>query len=251
MQYAPSAATVRKDVRSLMDFREHSALGHCQGCPVRLDGICSALDGTGLIRLRGISSRRTFRRGQHIHVAEEPQAFFGAIVSGAVKLIRILFDGRQQVVGLSLATDSVGRAFGRQSAYYAQAATDVELCCFAYPDFERMLGDVPSLKHRLLEQTLEDRDAALDWMVLLGRKSAQERVASFLLMLTERATSDGPARTAFDLPLRREEIADFLGLTYETVSRQFGLLKDRGLIGLSGRRHVTVLDIPALADAAG
>ena len=238
-----------------MTVGEQAEPAPCRACAVRRRGICGALAAEELKSFRTIASRRSFARGQHIHVAEADQEFFGAIVSGAVKLIKILVDGRQQVVGLLLPSDSVGRAFARRSPYFAQATGEVELCCFSYPAFERMLADFPGLKQRLLEQTLDERDAALDWMVLLGRKTAEERVASFLLMLTRRTAAlqeaGAPSPYRFDLPLKREEIADFLGLTYETVCRQLKVLKDRGLIELMGRRRVTVLDFGRLAEAAG
>ncbi len=114
------------------------------------------------------------------------------------------------------------------------------------------------VKQRLLEQTLDELDSALDWMVLLGRKTAEERVATLLLMLATRASlhSDRQETTptrlqTLDLHLTREEIADFLGLAHETVCRQLSMLKRRGLIELTGRRQVTVPDVGALAGAAG
>jgi CRP/FNR family transcriptional regulator len=221
-------------------------------------GICNALHCDELKRFRTIASRRKFAPGQQIHLADEKPEFFGAVVSGVVKLTKILFDGRQQVVGLQLPPDSVGRAFGRKTPCFAEAATEVELCCFPYAGFERMLEDFPGLKQRLLEQTLDELDSALDWMVLLGRKTAEERVASLLLMLAARSAPQSDGETArpagaqtLDLHLKREEIADFLGLTYETICRQISLLKKRGLIQIAGRRRVVVPDVDALARAAG
>lgn len=238
-----------------MTVRMDEALGRCMSCIVRDMGICNGLLREELMCFRSIASRRVFAPGQQIHLADEKPDFFGAVVSGVVKMTKILFDGRQQVVGLLLPGDSVGRAFGRKTPYFAEAATQVELCCFPYAGFERMLEEFPGLKQRLLEQTLDELDSALDWMVLLGRKTAEERVASLLVMLATRSTvrKDGaPARSqTLELHLKRGEIADFLGLTYETVSRQLSLLKKRGLIQLAGRRRVTVPDVAALAMVAG
>lgn len=241
-----------------MTLHQEGALGRCMPCVVRRMGICNALTCNELKQFRTIAGRRTFAPGQHIHLADEKPEFFSAVVSGVVKLTKVLFDGRQQVVGLLLPPDSVGRALGRKTPYFAQAATEVELCCFPYAGFERMLEDYPELKQRLLEQTLDELDGALDWMVLLGRKTAEERVASLLVMLATRSSiNDGDEETGpgcrqtLELHLKREEIADFLGLTYETVCRQFSMLKKRGLIELTGRRRVTVPDVGALAVAAG
>lgn len=241
-----------------MNLHHEDVLGRCASCVVRRKGICNALNCDELKQFRTIAGRRTFAPGQHIHLADEKPEFFSAVVSGVVKLTKVLFDGRQQVVGLLLPPDSVGRALGRKTPYFAQAATEVELCCFPYAGFERMLEDYPGLKQKLLEQTLDELDGALDWMVLLGRKTAEERVASLLVMLATRSailddseeTAPGSPQT-LDLHLKREEIADFLGLTYETVCRQFAMLKKRGLIDLAGRRRVTVPDVDALGAAAG
>ncbi|GAB4228135.1 MAG: Crp/Fnr family transcriptional regulator FnrL [Methyloligellaceae bacterium] len=232
--------------------------GRCASCIVRETGICNALLCAELSRFRCIASRRVFAPGQQIHAADERPEFFGAIMSGVVKMTKILFDGRQQVVGLLLPGDSVGRVFGRKTPYFTEAVTRVELCCFPYAGFERMLEAFPGLKQRLLEQTLDELDTALDWMVLLGRKTAEERVASLLVMLARRSRirrrgkHGAPAcAQTLELHLKREEIADFLGLTYETVCRQLSLLQKRGLIQLAGRKRVRVPDLGALALLAG
>jgi CRP/FNR family transcriptional regulator len=242
----------------LMTCPQNKTLGRCVSCVVRRMGICNALDTDELMQFKTIASRRTIAPGQHIHLADEKPEFFGAVVAGVIKQTKILFDGRQQVVGLLLPPDSVGHPFGRKATYFAQAATQVELCCFPYAGFERMMADFPGLKQRLLEQTLDELDSALDWMVLLGRKTAEERVASLLLMLATRSSllSEGngglPGQSeTFQLHLKRQEIADFLGLTYETVSRQFTILKKAGLIEIAGRRRITIPDVDGLARAAG
>ena len=241
-----------------MTCPQDETFGRCVSCVVRQLGLGNALDRDELMRFKTIASRRTFAPGQLIHLPDEKPKFFGAVVSGVVKQTKILFDGRQQVVGLLLPPDSVGREFGRKATCFAEAATHVELCCFPYAGFERMMEDFPSLKQRLLEQTLDELDSAMDWMVLLGRKTAEERVASLLLMLATRSSlSNGgegsaPAQSqTFQLRLKRQEIADFLGLTYETVSRQFSTLNKAGLIEMTGRRRITVPDVGTLTRAAG
>jgi CRP/FNR family transcriptional regulator len=166
-------------------------------------------------------------------------------------------DGRQQVVGLLLPPDFLGRAFSKSNPYFAEAASEVELCCFPHAKFERMLEDFSSLKQRLLEQTLNELDSARDWMVWLGRKTAEERVASLFLMLAERWTEaergqeTGAQNRVIELHLKRDEMADFLGLTYETVCRQISSLKRKGVIQLSGTRRFSVPNVSALTKIAG
>ena len=160
-----------------MTCPQDETLGRCVSCVVRRIGMCNALDPDEMMRFKTIASRRTIAPGQHIHLADEKPEFFGAVVSGVIKQTKILFDGRQQVVGLLLPPDSVGHPFGRKATYFAQAATKVEsYAVFRLPVSSGMMADFPGLKQRLLEQTLDELDSALDWMVLLGRKTAEERV---------------------------------------------------------------------------
>ena len=134
---------------------------------------------------------------------------YSNVLSGVVKLTKTLSDGRQQIVGLQFAPDFLGRPFKTESAVSAEAATRVELCSFPRGVMERMMADQPDLKHRLLQQTLKELDEARDWMVTLGRKTAAEKVASFLLMIARNIdpAEAGQRGTTFDLPLSRAEIA--------------------------------------------
>lgn len=240
-----------------MNADKISELGRCHSCVIRRKGLCNALTHEELLRFRKIANRRLYKPGQNILQSDDEPDFFAAVITGVVKLTKVLFDGRQQVVDLLLPLDCLGQVFGRRNSYFAQAATEVELCCFPYSGFEQMMEDFPYLKQRFLEQTLDDLDSARDWMVLLGRKTAQERVASLLLMLAMRsnyteADHNGTAQpTTLDLHLKRHEIADFLGLTYETVCRQFTALKNQGLIEQPSKRRFSIPDTQALARAAG
>ena len=120
-----------------------------------------------------------------------------------------------------------------------------------------MLKKFPDLEHRLFERTLDELDAAREWMLLLGRKSAEEKVASFLLMLAKRAGIIGCAHSAeqsearFVLPITRADMADYLGLTIETVSRQITRLKVAGAVRVVDQRTFMVPDTDRLADVAG
>ena len=188
---------------------------------------------------------------------EDTAEMFANVVSGVIKLAKTLADGRQQIVGLLFAPDFVGRAYSRNNPYFAEAATDVELCCFPRESFEALLKEVPDLEHRLFERTLDELDSAREWMLLLGRKTAEEKVASFLCLIAKRAIMTGcPHHAAggepeFELPLTRADMADYLGLTIETVSRQITKLKTRGFIRLIDTHHFVVPDIHALCELAG
>ena len=164
-------------------------------------------------------------------------------------------DGRTQMVGLLLPSDFVGRPGREGSAYDVTATTDVVMCCFRKKPFEKMMRETPHISHRLLEMTLDELDAAREWMLVLGRKTAREKIASLLSIIARRdpAQVAQPASkaVAFDLPLTREAMADYLGLTLETVSRQVSALKRDGVIVLEGKRHVVVPDMDRLLEEAG
>lgn len=236
---------------------EASNLGRCATCLIRHSGLCSALSDDELFRFSKVAHLQSFRPGERILSSDDSGDFFGAISSGVVKVTKILIDGRQQIVSLLFPPDFLGQAFGKSNAYFAEAATQVELCRFERVGFQRMVDEYAGLNKHLLEQSIADLHTAHDWMILLGRKTAAEKVASLLLMLATRsmpaAVEDSGSRRSADieLHLKRGEIADFLGLTHETVSRQMAALKNTGIVKFNGTRRFVVLDLEALAAAAG
>lgn len=225
---------------------------HCELCALRHQGICGALSSDELAELSKISRHNKFKRGSVIMSAEMPVDFFCNIISGVVKLNKTTEDGRQSIVGLLFPPDFLGRVFAETNPYFAEAVTDVELCCFPHHEFEKLLGKYEGLERRLFEHTLDELDCARDWMFLLGRKSAEEKVASLLLLIAKRAAMIGCnhtipfANATFEMQLPRADIADYLGLTIETVSRQMTKLKKSGTIDLRDQRQITVNDMDAL-----
>ena len=212
----------------------------CSECAVRSGALCCALSPEQLAALNRISYRRRYAAGRVI-CDIDTQDWFGNVISGVVKLTKTLPDGRQQIVELLFPSDFLGRPFRAVGAYAAEAATAVELCCFGRQHFEGLMHEWPNLKQLFLERTLDEVDAAREWMLLLGRKSAQEKVAALLLLILRRMRAPAgeaaaPSRPArFDLPLSRTEMADFLGLRIETVSRQLAHLREAGVIETDAR----------------
>lgn len=228
----------------------------CEACAVRNKALCGALSTDEIQRLNAIAIQKRVPAGKVILSDQEPQDYFANVISGVVKLSKTLADGRQQIVGLQFPSDFLGRPFGTRIAYDAQAATDVQLCSFSKVQFERLIKEIPGIEHRLFAHTLDELDAAREWMLLLGRKSAREKVASLLLMIAKRSMAVGcmphmpGAPVSFELPLSRNEIADYLGLTIETVSRQLTSLKNAGVISLPSLREVHASSLAALESAA-
>lgn len=197
--------------------------------------------------LEALGGRRVFSAGADIMRAGERADFFGTVVDGVVKLTRSLPDGRRQMVGLLFPGDFVGHVMRREVDYDASAATEVTMCVYPRAAFQALMADSPGLQARLLALTLNELDAAQEQLLLLGRKSAREKVASFLLALLRRSKDGVSAR----LPLSRAEIAEYLGLTIETVSRQMTGLREAGVIAFDGQRDIRAPDIERLAAEAG
>jgi CRP/FNR family transcriptional regulator len=227
----------------------------CADCPIRHRAVCARCETDELDHLEAIKYYRHYEAGQVIVWAGDRMDFVASVVRGVAALTQTMEDGRRQMVGLLLPSDFLGRPTRDVAAYDVTATTDLQLCCFRRAPFQEMLVTTPHVSQRLLEMTLDELDAAREWMLLLGRKTAREKIASFLSIIARRdATIHQHAQTgemAFDLPLTREAMADYLGLTLETVSRQMSSLKKDGVIRLEGKRHIVIPDFDLLMDETG
>jgi len=223
----------------------------CDNCPIRYRAVCATCDHDELLELEKIKFYRSFEAGQPIMWSGDRMEFVGSVVSGTATIERLMEDGRKQTMGLLLPSDFIGRPGRNIAMFDVTAVTDVTLCCFRRESFEKMVATTPHISQRLLEMALDELDAARDWMLLLGRKTAREKIATFLMMVARRTTVQKGDRTRFDLPLTREAMADYLGLTIETVSRQFSALRKEGLIILEDKRGITIPNTDALQVEAG
>lgn len=207
------------------------------------------------MKLDQIKYYRSFQAGQTVIWAGDSMDFVGSVVTGIATLTQTMEDGRTQMVGLLLPSDFVGRPGREASPYDVVATSDLVMCCFRRKPFEDLMGSTPHIAQRLLEMTLDELDAAREWMLVLGRKTAREKIASLLSIIARRDASlrlsKARGQMHFDLPLTREAMADYLGLTLETVSRQISALRKDGLIRLEGKRHVVVPDFNRLLEEAG
>ena len=222
----------------------------CQSCESRHQGICGVLTPEQLLVLSRHTRRVHHGAGEQLLADAEPITSYGNVLHGVVKLSKVLEDGRHQVVGLQFAPDLVGRLFASESRVTAEAASDVDLCMVPRAAMEALMRDNPALEHRIMLQTLRELDEARDWMVTLGRKTAAEKVASFLYLIASHIDPTGEV-TTFDLPLSRADIGDFLGLTIETVSRQMSKLRADGVVEIENYRHVSVPDLARLRVRCG
>ncbi len=227
----------------------------CGDCPIRHRAVCARCEADELETLDNIKYYRAYEAGQTILWSGDRMEFVGSVVRGVASLTQTMEDGRTQMVGLLLPSDFVGRPGRETAAYDVVATTDIVMCCFRKKPFEDMMARTPHIAQRLLEMTLDELDAAREWMLVLGRKTAREKIASLLSIIARRDATlnlrSGEGPLEFDLPLTREAMADYLGLTLETVSRQINALKRDGVIELKGKRHVTVPDFDRLSEEAG
>ncbi|MBS0253982.1 MAG: Crp/Fnr family transcriptional regulator [Proteobacteria bacterium] len=232
-------------------------MSSCDQCLVRNRAICSSLDSGEIAALNTIGRRRTLQAGESLIWEGEDSLLVANVIEGVLKLSTGTEDGREQIVGVVYPSEFIGRPFGGTTSHGVTALTDARVCVFNRTDFDAFAREHPALEHKLLERTLAELDRTRRWMLLLGRKSAGERVASFLLELAERLAPAHcevqlmPAPRRFTLPFSRQQIADVLGLTIETVSRQFTRLKGEGLIDLPSRREVEIVDMAGLSAEAG
>lgn len=227
----------------------------CGTCPIRHRAVCSRCEPDELEHLDDIKYYRTYEAGQPVIWAGDPMEFVASVVTGIATLSQTMEDGRTQMVGLLLPSDFIGRPGREQAPFDVVAVTDLTLCCFRKKPFEDLMGSTPSIGGRLLQMTLDELDSAREWMLVLGRKTAREKIAS-LLMIIARRDAALPKRLPkdgmeFDLPLTREAMADYLGLTLETVSRQISALKKAGVIQLQGKRQVHIPDLQRLVSETG
>lgn len=236
-------------------IEDNLASQDCADCPIRHRAVCARCESDELALLEEIKYYRTFEAGQTVIWSGDRMDFVASVVTGIASLTQTMEDGRRQMVGLLLPSDFIGRPGRTTAAYDVTAISDVVMCCFRKKPFEEMMGRTPRIAQRLLEMTLDELDAAREWMLLLGRKTAREKIASLIAIIarrdaTLRLRSTGNDLT-FELPLTREAMADYLGLTLETVSRQVSALKKDGVILLQGKRHVTIPDFDRLMEEAG
>lgn len=238
-----------------LDIHNSNVTNLCQSCEARHNGVCGALDDSELFRLSRSAVNKTIAAGTQIQRESEAIGTYAVILRGIVKLTRVLADGRQQIVGLQHPPDFLGKPFEPNSKVGVEAASEVKICAFPKVAFDRLYAEKSDLEHRVLKQTSRELDDAREWMLALGQKSAAEKVASFLLMIAKdsdpEAETGSTGQATFDLPLSRADIADFLGLTTETVSRQITRLREAAIIELKGSRHIVVRDLPALFERSG
>jgi CRP/FNR family transcriptional regulator len=218
--------------------------GTCSGCEVRLVSICAALEPDELAELEKLARPSCYAARAALFTQGDPANWVYTLTAGAVRLYKLLPDGRRQIVGFALPGDFLGIAMRDLYSCSADAIEPVVACRFARSAYSALVEEKPHLQQRLFEFATHELTLAQDHMMLLGRRNPEEKLVSFLLSLRERWSRlhEGHVSPTVAVPMSRRDIADFLGLTIETVSRTFTKLsKDKTLLIVPG--GVRLLDV--------
>lgn len=232
---------------------EQSALPHvpnCSTCTTRHLSICDALGRDELLTFDHVVQHRGFPAKSVLFEQGQKADFVFSVSDGTVRLFRLLPDGRRQIIGFAIKGDFLGVAMDDIHEYSAEAVDHVRLCRIPRPAFVIMLDEKPHLLKKLHQLASREIHNSRDQIVLLGRRNAEERVASFLLTFRERLARVAAKSVTIPLPMSRQDIADFLGLTIETVSRTISkLARDKLIVVVpDGIRILDVMRLTELAD---
>jgi len=204
----------------------------CAACSIRHLSICAALEDSEVQDMAAITTTLEVGAGEPLIDEGQPAVHVFNVTSGAIKVYKLLVDGRRQMTGFIFPGDFLGLANDETYAYSAEAVIASTVCRFPRRKLEAVLTKYPKMERRLLGVASHELAAAQEQMLLLGRKNAREKIASFLLMLSRRAAQRGLPADPIFVPMSRNDIGDYLGLTTETVSRTFSDLKSKGIIVL-------------------
>ncbi len=203
----------------------------------------AALRGHGLALGRraaegpALGSARCYAKDEEIFAEGDRAGFFYKVASGAVRTSKLLSDGRRQIDAFHLPGDIFGLEAGDEHRFSAEAVGEVTVIAYRACGLDALAQSDAAFSRDVVAAMMRSLERAQNHMLLLGRKSALEKIATFLLDLSERLYEGG----AVDLPMSRTDIADHLGLTIETVSRSLTQLERDGVIGLPAHRRSIVL----------
>jgi CRP/FNR family transcriptional regulator len=205
-----------------------------------------AVDG----QMSGIRVLVSYSAGKTVLFEGDRTKYFFEIIRGVMKHHKLLPDGRRQITGFPYPGSYFGLTVGDRVAYTAEAVTDVRLWRYSRAGFERLMEQMPGSGRPLFELVLRELCAAQDQILLLGRMTAQERIATFLFTLAQQTAAHGGRASQVHLPMNRSEIADYVGLSKETVSRSLTQLRRQGIINMRGPQNITILSPERLREIA-
>lgn len=220
---------------------------------MRAAALCGAIDGEASKALEALARRKRITRTETLAWQDEESPMVGIVRKGIVKLTVTDSEGDEQIVGIARPGEFIGRPFGGPLPYGIGATTTAEVCVFPRKAFDALATRYAPLGHALLTLTLEELERTRRWLGMLGKKNAGQKLAAFLVEIaaTRSAGRMTDIATTIEMPFRRHQIADVLGLTVETVSRQFTELRKRRIIELPTSRQIVLRDPEALLAMSG
>ena len=216
------------------------ALAHTTTSPAA--GIVNSGQLDGLIALERIGTRHSFNRDAEVYAEGDTADCWFKVVSGVVRVCKFLSDGRRHIAEFYFAGECFGLDTTAERHFSAEAVTGAVVMRYSRSATERLMQEMPALSREFGQMTLRGLATAQSHMLLLGRMTASERVATFLLDMAERRS----AGRALDLAMSRTDIADYLGLTIETVCRVLSSFKQAGAISIPQPHRVEFRDRAAL-----
>ena len=226
----------------------------CLHCGARAYSVCNAIESKDLERLAALAVPLAVAPGRGFIAEGDPAEHFFNVTVGTAKLYKLLPDGRRAITGFAGPGHFLGLAVSTSYSFSAEAIDPMRVCRFSRSKLRGLLDDFPAMEKRLLEVASNELVAAQEQMLLLGRKTARERLASFLIdraVAPSRCLGHDPAMAeSVTLPMTRNDVADYLGLTIETVSRTFTRLKGEGLIDIPSPAHIVIRRHDALEGIA-
>jgi len=226
---------------------------NCVSCPIRQIGICAGLDANTLRELRSASRLLHFQAGETIFSQFGECRFFGGIVSGVIKLITNTMDGRQVIVGLLKRGDFIGTSFDRLTRFDHEAVGEVHICAVEKSTIERLMRSHSEIACQILSQVSRQADELQEWLTLFSCRTTIQRLAGYLSAIAtgEGSTPSAPGQSLLRIPLCRRDLATYLGMTPETLSRNFQSLARKGLLNVLDGQTVELKDLTKLKAMSG
>lgn len=226
----------------------------CGTCGSRVAGLCRPLDAASLDDVLGEAEQLTLTPRTTLFNEGDKAGHVFTLVQGTAKLTRLLPDGREQVLGFRFSGDVLGYTGADHYPFAAQLLTPAQVCRLERRRLDGLLRRYPALERRLLDLCVQELAATQEQLVTVGRRTAEARVAAFLLSLAEAGKRRHHVGAVLEMPMTRGDIADFLGLTLETVSRTLTAFRRRGWVREPSHARIELLRreaLLALTDGAG
>jgi CRP/FNR family transcriptional regulator len=220
----------------------------CMTCGSRVAGLCRPLDAASLDDVLAEAQQIELPARETLFEEGGRASHVFTLVQGTAKLTRLMPDGRQQVLGFRFAGDVLGYAGGTHNPFGAELLTPARLCRLERGRLDGLLRRYPALERRFLDLCVQELAQTQEQLVTVGRRTAEGRVAAFLLSLAEAGRRRQQADPVLDMPMTRADIADFLGLTLETVSRTLTAFRRRGWTREPAHGRMELLQRQALVE---